>query len=255
MFKINLVAVLLFTLSNSLFAQVKNKIANAVKSDMVLVEGGKFGMGCTSEQNSACKFDENPAHDITLKSFSICKFEVTQELWLSVMGWDSSYFQKCPRCPVEQVSWDEAQNFIAKLNKLTGNKYRLPTEAEWEYAARGGNKSKLYKFAGSDSLNEVAWNDNNSKLSTHPVGQKQANELGLYDMCGNVYEWCSDFYGEEYYTNSPYMYPKGPETGDARVIRGGSWARVAVDSHISARARRPASHSDTGVGFRLAMDK
>ena len=189
-------------------------------------------MGCTSEQDK-CQSDEKPVHRVNLSSFSIGKYEVAQAQWQAVMGSNPSKFKNCDNCPVEQVSWNAIQYFIKKLNQLTGQRFRLPTEAEWEYAARGGNRSKGYRYAGSNSLDAVAWYSSNSGSKTHPVGQKQANELGLYDMSGNVWEWCSDWYGENYYRISSSSNPKGPSTGKYKVQRGGSSGFGASSCRVS----------------------
>ncbi|MEZ4915060.1 MAG: bifunctional serine/threonine-protein kinase/formylglycine-generating enzyme family protein [Chitinophagales bacterium] len=174
----------------------QNAIIAQLEKNMVYVAGGSFTMGCTSEQGSDCYNYEKPAHTVSVQSFYIGKYEVTQEEWRAVMGSDPPelYFKGCDRCPVESVSWNDAQDFLKKLNAQTGKNYRLPSEAEWEYAARGGNKSKGYKYAGSDNINVVARYGGNSNNKTQTVGGKQANELGIYDMSGNVYEWCNDWY-------------------------------------------------------------
>ena len=194
---------------------------NAVQFKMVKVSGGTFQMGGTSEQGSNADDDEYPVHSITLSDYYIGQTEVTQELWEAVMGDNPSYFTGDNQCPVERVSWDDCQEFIKKLNRLTGKNFRLPTEAEWEYAARGGNKSKGYKYSGSNNPDAVAWYYYNSGGKTHPVATKQSNELGLYDMSGNVWELCQDWYGG--YSSRSQSNPKGANTGSYRVLRGGSW--------------------------------
>ncbi|MDH5397907.1 MAG: formylglycine-generating enzyme family protein [Cyclobacteriaceae bacterium] len=225
---------------------------NAQTIEMVFVQGGTFTMGCTSEQ-SDCEDDEKPEHGVSLSNFSISKYEVTQAQWESVMGSNPSWFSECPNCPVESVSWNDIQEFLRKLNERTGSNYRLPTEAEWEYAARGGDKSRGYQYSGSNNIDNVAWNSGNSELKTHPVGEKQANELGLYDMSGNVYEWCQDWYDEDYYSNSPSRNPEGPISGDARVTRGGSWGNGARNFRIAERSGlSPDINLSNGLGFRLA---
>lgn len=198
-----------------------------VSFNMVLVNGGSFDMGATSEQGSDASEDEKPVHRVTLSSYYIGETEVTQALWEAVMGNNPSSYKHGPNYPVENVSWYDCQEFIRKLNSLTGKVFRLPTEAEWEFAARGGNLSKGYKYAGSDVLDNVAWYTvKKSEISlSHPVSQKQANELGLYDMSGNVSEWCSDWYGD--YSSSSQTNPAGPSYDyyqPYRVVRGGlSW--------------------------------
>ena len=228
-----------------------------VEFKMIPVEGGTFTMGATSEQGNDANSNEKPAHRVTLRDYYIGETEVTQALWQAVMGDNPSYFQGDLQRPVEQVSWNDCQEFIKKLNALTGRNFRLPTEAEWEYAARGGNKSNGYKYAGSNTIGNVAWYESNSKSKTHPVKGKQANELGLYDMSGNVWEWCSDWYKGEYYKTSPQMNPTGPESGgilsSLRVYRGGSWSYYARYCRVSCRYCGTPGNGDYGLGLRLAV--
>ena len=201
-----------------------------------------------SNENS----DEKPIHSVTLSDFLIGKYEVTQKQWRDVTGNDPSYFKNCDNCPIEQVSWNDIQEFIQKLNQKTGKNYRLPTEAEWEYAARGGKKRKGYISSGSNSLGDVAWYTDNSGSKTHPAGQKQPNELGLFDMSGNVWEWCSDWYGSDYYQSSPSSNPKGASTGSNRVLRGGSWFDYALYCRTALRNYFYPGNRDFFIGFRLA---
>ncbi|MBK9337056.1 MAG: formylglycine-generating enzyme family protein [Lewinellaceae bacterium] len=207
-------------------------------------------MGCTTEQGSDCDGDEKPAHQVTVPDFYIGKYEVTQKQWREVMGKAPSYFKNCDDCPVEQVSWSDIQEFLQKLNAANpGKNYRLPTEAEWEYAARGGSLSGGYKYAGSNSIDEVAWYSTNSGSKTHPVGGKKANELGLHDMSGNVREWCSDWW--DYYPATAQTNPTGPGTGGHRVIRGGSWGYDALLCRVAYRSSNTPTLRDNALGFRL----
>lgn len=223
---------------------------NGVSFAMVVVEGGTFTMGATSEQGSDAYDDEKPAHQVTLSDYYIGKTEVTQELWQAVMGSNPSGFTGNLQRPVECVSWDDCQTFITKLNNLTGENFRLPTEAEWEYAARGGNASEGYKYSGSNSIGDVAWYWDNSSSTPHPVKTKQANELGIYDMSGNVWEWCADWYS--YYSSSPQDNPTGPSSGSGPVLRGGSWFDDARGCRVACRSSiNPDSRSDD-FGLRLA---
>ena len=189
--------------------------------DMVWVEGGTFRMGATSEHGSGAVPDEEPVHSVTLSGYYIGKTEVTQALWQAVMGSNPSYFEG-DDLPVEQVSWDDCQEFIRKLNSLTGQNFRLPTEDEWEFACCGGNNSRGYKYSGSKYIDDVAWYDGDSGDKTHPVATESPNELGIYDMSGNVWEWCADRYGV--YSSGAQTNPKGPYDGSYRVYRGGSWS-------------------------------
>ena len=230
----------------------RDKILANLAADMVYVEGGTFTMGATAEQGSDADDDEKPAHQVTLSSFYICKHEVTQEEWEAVMGSNPSNM-KGKRLPVEQVTWTDCLTFINKLNSLTGKHYRLPTEAEWEYAARGGNRSNGYKYSGSNTHGNVAWFSINSGDKTHEVMTKSPNELGLYDMSGNVMEWCSDWYDSEYYAISPSNNPKGASSGSNRVYRGGSWGSLARRCRVSYRGSCTPSFRNFNLGLRLAL--
>jgi len=189
--------------------------------EFVAVPGGCFQMGDTFGDGNS---DEKPVHEVCLSDFSIGKYEVTQAQWQRVMGSNPSHFTQCgDTCPVEKVSWEDAQQFISRLNQQSGSNYRLPTEAEWEYAARSGGKSE--KYSGGNDVDAVAWYSGNSGSQTHPVGQKQANGLGIYDMSGNVWEWVQDWYGN--YGNVRQQNPTGLSSGSGRVVRGGGWDDVA----------------------------
>ncbi|HIT16106.1 MAG TPA: formylglycine-generating enzyme family protein [Candidatus Avimuribaculum pullicola] len=216
--------------------------------EMVYVEGGTFTMGATSGLGSSS--DEKPAHSVTLDGYYIGKYEVTQKLWKAVMGSNPSDF-KGDNLPVENVSWDDVQEFLRKLNAITGKNYRLPTEAEWEFAARGGNSSRGYKYSGSDNIDDVAWYIYNSGSCTHAVGTKSPNELGIYDMSGNVEEWCLDWYGS--YSSSPQRNPKGPNSGSDRVYRGGSWFYYDGSCLVSNRSGYASDYCRKDIGFSLAL--
>ena len=226
---------------------------NGVSFKMIKVEGGTFRMG---SNDSEAYSDEKPVHSVTLSDYYIGETEVTQELWEAVMGSNPSRF-KGSKKPVEMVSWNDCQKFIKKLNELTGKNFRLPTEAEWEYAARGGNKSKGYKYSGSNNIDDVAWYDENAcdvgdsspDYGTHPVGAKTPNELGLYDMTGNVWEWCSDWYGG--YSSSSQTNPTGPTSGSYRVERGGSWILDARNCRVAIRGRNTPDDRYYSLGLRL----
>lgn len=228
----------------------QKKVIQKLIDGMVKVEGGTFTMGATSEQGSDAFDKEKPTHKVTLSDYMIAKIEVTQELWQAVMGSNPSYF-KGNNLPVEHVSWNDCQEFIKKLNSLTGLNFRLPTEAEWEYAARGGNKSKGYKYSGSNDIDSVAWYYGNSSSKTHAVATKSPNELGLYDMSGNVWEWCSDWYGS--YSSGSQTNPKGPSSGSYRVNRGGSWVSNAGYCRVSFRNGYYPGNRSSRLGLRLAL--
>ncbi len=222
-----------------------------VEFKMVKVAGGTFQMGATSEQGKDFFDNRKPVHSVTLSDYYIGQTEVTQELWQAVMGSNPSYFKGNDQRPVENVSWNDCQEFIKKLNRLTGKNFRLPTEAEWEYAARGGSKSKGYKYSGSNDAKVVAWYYKNSGDKTHPVAQKQSNELGLYDMSGNVWEWCQDWYGK--YKSNSQTNPTGSSTGKYRVLRGGSWYNFARDVRVSDRGYFTPDYRNNHCGLRLAL--
>ena len=250
------------------------------KDDMVFVEGGTFTMGAQSSNSSSSNYDseafslESPIHQVTVSDFYIGKYEVTQQLWEYVMKYSgpcadgttmsayasdvwlgsnpSSSYGVGDYYPAYYVSWEDIVNiFIPRLNKITGKTFRLPTEAEWEYAARGGNKSQGYKYAGSNTIGDVAWYTSNSSSMTHPVGTKAPNELGLYDMSGNVWEWCSDWYSSSYYSSSPSTNPTGPTSGSTRVYRGGSWYNSANYCRVSYRGNGTPSNRYNHIGLRL----
>ena len=276
---------------------------NGVSFKMIHVQGGTFTMGATREQANDAEDKEKPAHKVTLSSYYIGETEVTQQLWLAVMGSNPSKYApkttNASRCeydsfvadakrlnakragtvriptrqewdaamtsgggslkrPVEDVSWDDCQTFIRKLNQLTGRQFRLPTEAEWEFAARGGTKSQGYKYSGGNSIGTVAWYEDNAFInkevndySTHNVKTKRANELGIYDMSGNVYEWCQDWYG--HYNSEAQNNPKGPSSGSDRVFRGGSWVSHAWSSRVSSRNDYSPGYTSNCLGLRLAL--
>ena len=226
-----------------------NTLRNPAEPEMVLVQGGAFIMGCTYEQGSDCYDNEKPNHQVTVSDFYIGKYEVTQRQWIEIMSNNPSNF-KGDNLPVENVSWNEVQEFITRLNERTGQHYRLPTEAEWEYAARGGNQSKKYKYSGSNMILDVAWYADNSGSKTHPVGTKQPNELGIYDMSGNVWEWCYDWYGD--YSSSSQTDPIGASSGSYRVNRGGSWGTDAGSVRVSDRYSIAPDFRYFSIGFRLA---
>ncbi len=228
----------------------KTITVNGVSFKMIAVKGGTFTMGATSEQGSDAYDDEKPTHRVTLSDYYIGETEVTQALWEAVMGSNPSEW-KGSNLPVENVSWEDCQEFISRLNSLTGENFSLPTEAEWEYAARGGNKSQGYKYSGSNVIDRVAWYAGNSGDKTHPVKQKLSNELGIYDMSGNVREWCSDWYGS--YSSSSQTNPSGPSTGDYRVMRGGSWLNSAMNCRVSRRYDSTPSDRYSYYGLRLAI--
>ena len=237
-------------------------LAEQLASQMVFVEGGTFTMGQTivaptkqhstrevsdRDDDDSPRTDELPAHEVTVSDFYISKCEITQEQWVAVMGENPSYFEG-ENLPVESMTWNDIQAFLAKLNMLTGENYRLPTEAEWEYAARGGNKSRGYRYSGSDDVDEVAWYGENSPEMICPVGGKKPNELGLYDMSGNAFEWVFDWYGA--YSADAKVNPKGPSSGTYHVLRGGSWKHSSNGCRVSFRTRIPTYHLNK-CGFRI----
>lgn len=234
--------------ANSISIPVKD----GINIEMIKVEAGTFMMGATPEMEIPYD-DEKPVHQVTLTNdYYIGKYEVTQALWQTVMESNPSSF-KGNNLPVEQVSWNDCQEFIGKLNSITGRKFRLPTEAEWEYAARGGKKSRGYQYSGSSNISDVAWYNGNSGSKTHLVGTKQANELGLYDMCGNVLEWCQNWYGS--YVSSSQTNPTGAVSGSYRVIRGGSWYSSARFCRSSCRDSGTPGIRNSSLGLRLVLSE
>ena len=228
-------------------------VKNGINIEMVKVEAGSFKMGATPEMEHPYGNYEKPVHRVTLtNNYYIGKYEVTQALWKTVMGNKSSRF-KGDNLPVEKVSWNDCQKFISKLNKLTGKSFRLPSEAEWEYAARGGNKSRGYQYSGSNTIGDVAWYAGNSSFMTHAVGTKQPNELGIYDMTGNVWEWCQDWY--DIYSSSPQTNPTGAVSGSYRVNRGGSWNCLARSCRASCRYRCTPDFRNGDLGLRLVLSE
>jgi len=225
-------------------------IFKELEQNMVFVEGGIFMMG-----SDVASDDAKPIHQVFLDDYYIGKYEVTQQQWEAVMGNNPSYF-KGENLPVETITWDDVQQFILNLNKITGKQYRLPTEAEWEFAARGGNQSNDHQYSGSDILDDVGWYIENSRTSTHVVGTKSPNELGIYDMSGNVIEWCNDWYEHGYYSISPERNPQGAKTGGSdkyKIIRGGSYVSSERYSRVTLRSWATFSDKGQGVGFRLSL--
>ena len=262
--------------------QVKS-LAIRVKNMMVKVEGGTFTMGQTTagiepsdrnlsraesdaSDNNDPRPDELPLHQVTVSDFEISKYEVTQGLWKEVMGelspcYSSNTYGEDAERAMDGVSWEDAMNFIAKLNELTQDAYRLPTEAEWEYAARGGKNSLDYRYSGSNLYNEVAWSKENNVSCVQKVAQKKPNELGLYDMSGNAFEWCYDWYGA--YSVTAQTNPKGPSDNDktydyagkkvyTHVLRGGHWQSSSFGLRVSFRTKIPTTNYRPKTGFRIA---
>ena len=230
--------------------EVVTYVLNGIEIKMVKVEGGTFTMGASGIDTEAEDY-EYPAHTVTLSDYYICTTEVTQQLWRAVMGNNPSHFTGDLLCPVERVKWTDCQTFINKLNQMTGQNFRLPTEAEWEFAARGGNKSLGYKYAGGNDINEVAWYYSNAGYKTHPVAQKLPNELGLYDMSGNVREWCNDWFKS--YSAENQINPQGPSSGNSRVHRGGSYKDPETGCRVAKRTFDTPSTLFEYIGLRLAL--
>lgn len=251
----------------------------ALGLSMVAVEGGTFDMGATAEQGSDAESDEKPVHKVTLSSYYISKYEITQAQWKAVMertmeeqkdrhdqSGRMSLFGEGDNYPIYYVTWEEANEFCEILSAKTGKKYVLPTEAQWEFAARGGTKSKGYKYSGSNTAGDVAWfgssytqdeagewieipGSGNAEAKTHPVGSKAANELGICDMSGNVWEWCADWL--DAYSSAALTNPVGPNAGTYRVIRGSSWTYGSTDSRVSRRLGSEPGDAAGDMGFRV----
>ena len=227
---------------------VSQGLLDSISGNLVWVTGGSFIMG-----NRAGEADERAEYEVVVDGFAISKYPVTQKQWKAIMGSNPSEFTGCDQCPIDRVSWDDAQRFIETLNKLSGKKYALPTEAEWEYAAKGGPKTQGYRYSGSDNIDDVAWHTGNSNRQPHPVGEKAPNELGLYDMSGNMWEWCQDWYDKNYYELQERNNPIGPVSGSGRVRRGGSWFTQAANCKTSTRNSVKQDYKDDSGGFRLVQ--
>ena len=212
--------------------------------EMVFVRGGNFTMGGNDGSHTGRGLDECP-HQVEVGDFSIGKYEVTQADWIDLMGTNPSHFKDCRDCPVEQVSWEDAMTFIQKANRRYKENFRLPIEAEWEFAARGGMESQGYRYAGSNHANEVSWWGSNSKERSHPVGSLKPNELGIYDMSGNIREWCADL-------KQPYPCDTAGNKFDARVLRGGTWSLDSSNLRVRDRNGRGQQLRLPALGFRLA---
>ena len=235
-----------------------------IEPEMIFVEGGTFLMGATTEQGKLVEDEELPTHQVTVNSFNIGKYPVTQGQWKALMETDikkqrdkaNIYYNlrgEGDNNPMYYVSWDDAQEFISRLNEKSKKNYRLPTEAEWEYAARGGSKSKGYKHSGSNNCSKVAWFNDNSGYTTHPVGKKKPNELGIFDMNGNVKEWCSDWKGK--YSEYPHTNPYGPSEGEFRIMRGGCWYEPSSRCRVAYRFYEGQQNRYNDCGFRLALSE
>ncbi|MBQ7664735.1 MAG: formylglycine-generating enzyme family protein [Bacteroidaceae bacterium] len=220
-----------------------------VNIKLIVVEGGSFTMGSSNTDRAAFD-DEKTLHEVTLRTFAIGQTEVTQQLWNAVMDNNPSVF-KGDDLPVENVTWKDCQTFITRLNTITGLKFRLPTEAQWEYAARGGKKARGTTYSGSNQFEEVGWCHKNAKRRTHPVAQLQPNEIGIYDMTGNVFEWCSDIYGA--YSSLSQENPAGLANGSNRVSRGGCFSYSESRARLTLRNNLPPSTKHRGLGLRLVL--
>lgn len=233
----------------SMRSNEKTFSVKGVTFKMMMVEGGTFNMGATSEQKEPFE-REKPVHQVTLATYYLGETEVTQALWTAVMGSNPSNFTG-DNLPVEYVRWSDCQTFIAELNYITGQNFRLPTEAEWEFAARGGNNSHGYQYSGGSTLSDVAWYDGNSGDQTQEVKTKRANELGIYDMSGNVWEWCQDWYGS--YISNSLTNPTGAATGSFRVGRGGGWYGSTGGCRSAYRRSISPNFRSNDLGLRLAL--
>lgn len=244
--------ILPLAINDSLHAEDLKHVGSIEGMEFVLVKGGCFEMGDIFGGGNA---NEKPTHEICVGDYYISKYEVTQGQWNEINYNNPSSIKNCDDCPVDNVSWNGVQTFIEKLNQKTGEKYRLPTEAEWEYASRSGGEDE--KWAGTNrelELEKYAWYGSNWKKGYKPVAQKASNGLGIYDMSGNVWEWCSDWYGDNYYKNSRRYNPKGPPSGIHRVFRGGCWKNGIRDIRASARHHSPSGgRYNRYIGFRLAI--
>ena len=242
---------------NSLAEPLRSHLKKLM-ADMVLVEGGTYMMG-NPDRDRNHEYAEDVPHEVTLSSFYICKYEVTEALWTAVMGSNPSKYPSGDNYPVEQVNWYDCQDFVEKLSELTGRHFRLPTEAEWEYAARGGKRSRGYRYSGSYNLDEIGWHVGNAHYYKREVGTKKPNELGLYDMTGNVSEWCQDKLDIEYYHHSPSINPQGPDRStykDNRCFRGGSFCDDEKYDELKVYTRNtgmPPEEKYGHLGLRLAM--
>jgi formylglycine-generating enzyme required for sulfatase activity len=227
-----------------------DKTLSEIADDMIPIEGGNFMMGGDFRTSNGVP----DLHKVRVSSFYMCKYEITQGQWKQLMGNNPSTFKNCPDCPVDSVSWEDAMQFISKLNQISCKHYRLPTEAEWEYAEKGGKKGGTFIYAGSNDINAVGWYDGNSDKKTHPVGQKKPNQLGIYDMTGNVCEWCNDWFDMSNYKNIPAEDPQGPHSGTMKVVRGKSFGSMKQDIIPTLHVFDfPCKRSDAG-GFRIARD-
>ncbi len=227
-----------------------------LKPEVVLVEGGTFRMGSNSGEN-----DESPVHSVTLNTYSIGKYEVTVGQYKAFCNETGRSMPEAPswgwqdRHPMVSVTYNDAVAYCNWLGEKFGGDWRLPTEAEWEFAARGGNKSKGYTYAGANDLETVAWFVDNAGGQTNSVGRKKPNELGIYDMSGNVWEWCRDWYGENYYSSSPGSNPRGPSSGSHRVLRGGGWDNLAANCRVAYRNGSTPDGRGSSIGFRVVLSQ
>lgn len=249
-------SLLLLVSSTSLWANVPTDHINKFLDSMIYVQGGSFKMGSDSVEAIE---REKPVHVVSLDSFFIGKTEVPQALFEYIMGWNVSYYA-CDTCPVNNISWMNVQAFIKKLNELTGKSFKLPTEAQWEYAAKGGNKTKGYQFSGSNNIADVAWYVGNADKKSHEVGQKMPNELGLYDMTGNMWEFCHDDMNKGFYKNSPknnplYLQSKDQTKTTMKVIRGGGFEFSGKESQVFRRDAATSNVRMPDIGFRLVLNE